>query len=149
MNQMPPQLDYLELAKQGQLGGLNPQQQQQAPTQFDPRILEAMGLAQGYDAEDERIARQQAYADALREGGQNGGVDPRATSSKAMWAGALANIGKNLIGGYVRNRADKEQKTADQQRMQGMRDFSINYRGAEGQQPDGSFRVPFSPMRGY
>jgi hypothetical protein len=142
--------DYLSQVNAGTAGGIQQQQPAQQPmSQFDPRILEAMGLSQGYDAEDERIARQQALADELRQSNGNGGVDPRATSSKAMWAGALGNIGKNLIGGYVRSKADKAQKLADEQRMQGMRDFSTMYRGAEGQQPDGSFRVPFSPMRRY
>jgi hypothetical protein len=141
--------DYLSQVNAGTAGGIQQQQQAPQPQQFDPRILEAMGLSQGYDAEDERLARQQALAEELRQGGANGGVDPRATSSKAMWAGALGNIGKNLIGSYVRSRADKQQKTADQQRMQGMRDFSTLYRGTEGTQPDGSMRVPFSPMRRY
>lgn len=141
--------DYLAQATQGQMGGIQQQPAQQQPQQFDPRILEAMGLAQGYDAKDEQIARQQAMADELRGDSGNGGVDPRATSSKAMWAGALGNIGKNLLGAYLGGRAEKKQDRADKHRAQGMRDFSTMYRGAEGAQPDGSLRVPFSPLRRY
>jgi hypothetical protein len=138
--------DYLASVNQGTAGGITPQQPVQQPQQFDPRVLEAMGLAQGYDQQDERIARQQALADELRNQALsgNGGVDPRATSSKAMWAGALANIGKGLIGGYVRNRADKQQKEADAQRARGMRDFSTVYRGAET-----ANNYPYSPLRRY
>ena len=134
--------DYLAQVNAGTAGGIQQQQPAQVPQQFDPRILEALGLSQGYDARDEQIARQQAMADELRRGLPNGGVDPRATSSKAMWAGALANIGRGLIGNYANRRAEKAQKEADQQRAQGMRDFSTMYRGAET-----ANNFPFSPMR--
>lgn len=144
MNQTPPQFNYLQQATQGGMGGI--QQQQPAQQQFDPRILEALGLSQGYDQEDERLQRQRALVEQLRERGRS---PVNAPKSSGAWAQGLANVANAGMAAWKDRKTDAAQKVADQQRTQGMRDFSTLYRGAEGMQPDGSMRVPFSPMRRY
>lgn len=145
MNQMPQQPQgfdlnqYLQQAQQGQMGGIQQQQPMQQPQQFDPRILEALGLAQGYDAEDERIQRQMEQAAALRKQGQSPITAPK---SSGMWAQAIGNLGQSAVGAILDRRARKQQGAADQHRAQGMRDFSTMYRGAET-----ANNFPFSPMR--
>jgi hypothetical protein len=145
LQQLQQQQNPLQQATAGNMGGIDPMQQQdpqQQAQQFDPRVLEAMGLSQGYDAEDERLARQQAQVAALRERGQSPITSPGASGA---WAQGAANALNSGFAAIKERRADKAQKVADQQRMQGMRDFSTAYRGAEGYQPDGKLRVPFSP----
>ena len=133
--------DYLAQVNAGTAGGIQQQQPAQVPQQFDPRILEAMGLAQGYDAKDEQIARQMERAAALRKQGQSPITAPK---SSGMWAQAIGNLGQSAVGAILDRRARKEQAAADAQRAQGMRDFSTMYRGAET-----ANNYPFSPMRRY
>jgi|PlaIllAssembly_1097288.scaffolds.fasta_scaffold121780_2 hypothetical protein len=145
---MPPfnTSDYLQQATMGGMGGIQPAQQPQQNMQFDPRVMEALGLSQGYDQEDERLMRQRALVAALRKQSQ-APVD--APKSSGAWAQGLANVANAGMAAWKDRKTDAAQRAADQARMQGSRDFSILHRGAEGQQPDGSLRVPFSPMRRY
>lgn len=90
--------------------------------QTDPDLLALMAELQGADTEDERIAKVQEWANALRARGMEGQGNSTATmygqtaSVPSGWAGVASGLGQGFLGGYQSGQAQKQQRIANANR---------------------------------
>ena len=117
----------------------------------DPRILALLSELQGLDTEDENVSRKREWARALREQSQQqpygrAVMYGQEATVPAGWAGAAAQIGQGLMGGWGEYRANQMQSAADAKRSAAAKRWLELMQGGM-QRPPGAYS-PMRPMRG-